>query len=312
MAIDSLPRGGRERRMLALASDLVLRGIYEIHVVIFNDVNEYQDEVSKLHINLYVIPRWPKKDPRAFWRVYRLCRRLKPDLVHCWADMSAIYMIPAATILGIPILNGCIVNAPVHSKWWYSKQMRTRITFPFSNVIVANSQAGLKAYQVPESKGLCIYNGFDFHRLSEVDSVERLREELNITTRYVVAMVAAFQDRKDYITYVEAAMEVLGSRDDVTFLAIGEGANRPTIENMVPSIYTKRILFTGLRLDIEKLLGIVDIGVLCTNTEIHGEGVSNALIECMACEVPVIATKGGGTDETVLHGETGFTISPKD
>ena len=58
------------------------------------------------------------------------------------------------------------------------------------------------------------------------------------------------------------------------------------------------------------MVNIFDIGVLCCKTIGHAEGISNAILEYMALEKPVIATNSGGNDEIVVHNHTGFIISP--
>ena len=61
---------------------------------------------------------------------------------------------------------------------------------------------------------------------------------------------------------------------------------------------------------IESVVQIFDVGVLSTNTKVHGEGVSNAIMEYMALGKPVVATNGGGTPEILLDGETGYLVAP--
>jgi glycosyltransferase involved in cell wall biosynthesis len=74
---------------------------------------------------------------------------------------------------------------------------------------------------------------------------------------------------------------------------------------------SKRIIFTGIRNDVESIVTIFDIGILLTDLEKHGEGISNSIMEYMALGKPVIATDGGGTKELVIDGETGFLIPQK-
>ena len=50
------------------------------------------------------------------------------------------------------------------------------------------------------------------------------------------------------------------------------------------------------------------VGVLCSETE----GLSNAILEYMACGLPVVATNVGGNPELVVEGETGFLYAPGD
>lgn len=296
--------------MLSLIKELYNLGGYHIELLLFKDVVEYAQEVSSLQLRTHVIQRKPRKDPRVFYKVYRLLQGLRPDILHVWADMSMIYVIPAASMLGIPILNGSIANAPVHTRWHQAEQIRTRVGFPFSKIVVANSQAGLKSYQAPPGKSVCIYNGFDLDRVKAAVNVDDLRKDLHIQTSYVIAMIGAFEMRKDYETFVMAAIRLCKMRPDVTFLAVGEGKEKQRISDLVPHNMINRVLFPGMRTDIEEVLKLVDVGVLCTNSAVHGEGISNAILEFMASRLPVIATKGGGTNEVIINGETGFLIEP--
>lgn len=68
--------------------------------------------------------------------------------------------------------------------------------------------------------------------------------------------------------------------------------------------------FTGMisPRSVVSLINAADVGVLPSYTE----GISNFLMECLACTVPVIATGVGGTPELVRHMDTGILIPPRD
>jgi len=125
-------------------------------------------------------------------------------------------------------------------------------------------------------------------------------------------MVARFRSHKDYTTYFEVAGHILDQRDDVTFLAVGEGETREQYMNSVTEKYRDRIIFTGEQQLIESLIKIFDIGVLLTNFKVHGEGISNVVMEYMALGKPVIATISGGTGEIIRDLETGYLIETND
>lgn len=69
-----------------------------------------------------------------------------------------------------------------------------------------------------------------------------------------------------------------------------------------------KIIFLGKRSDIESIVNTFDVGILLTNTKVHGEGISNSIIEYMALGKPVIATYGGGTNEVVIENQNGYLI----
>ena len=64
----------------------------------------------------------------------------------------------------------------------------------------------------------------------------------------------------------------------------------------------------GPRRDIPEVLSAFDVFVLSS----HDEGMSNAILEAMAMERPVVATDVGGTGEVVRHGATGYLVPAKD
>ncbi|MEM8888332.1 MAG: glycosyltransferase [Bacteroidota bacterium] len=310
LAIDNLNRGGRERRMLELVKGLLGTGSFQITLIVFSDRLHYK-HVHDLDIDLHILVRKPKKDPRVFRKFYKICKNFQPDLIHTWGDMSTIYAIPSAFFLGIKLVNGSVVDAPKDAGWRREEYSRKRIALPFCEKVVGNSQAGLDAYEIPRDKAVCIYNGFDFNRLNELREVEDVRADFKVTAKHVVGMVGAFFDRKDYKTYVAAAKIVLDAGHDVAFLCVGGGQNKQAVFDSIEEKYRKNIIFTGSQEDVESIIHIFDIGVLATNSDIHGEGISNAILEYMAQGKPVVATLGGGTPEIVLDGKTGFTVKPK-
>lgn len=309
IGIDSLIRGGKERRLLELIKGLTSVEHFKCELVIFSKVVEYE-ELSNLHIPVHYITRSFKKDPGIFIQVHHLIRRIKPDIIQSWSSMVSIFMLPSAKLLGIKFINAIIADAPYQLKPWSSRWVRTRLTFPFSDAIVGNSKAGLIAYNAPLDKSYCIYNGVSFNRFTCVEHPEKVRTKFNINTPYVVGKVASFRGAKDYETFIKAAMEVLDQRDDVTFLAVGEGRYLSRYKLLVDRKYNK-IIFTGRQTDVESIINIFDIGVLITDYKVHGEGISNAILEYMALGKPVIATDTGGTSELLTEGVNGYFVENK-
>ena len=56
--------------------------------------------------------------------------------------------------------------------------------------------------------------------------------------------------------------------------------------------------------NVESLVNASDIGLLFT----YSEGISNSVLEFMACKKPVLATDAGGTSEIIVNQETGFLL----
>lgn len=226
--------------------------------------------------------------------------------------MTSVYVFAIAKWLGIPFVNAIIADAPQRVKPFSQPWLRRKLTFPFSEAIISNSAAGVIAYNAPPQRSHVMYNGFDFNRIKNITSPEALRQQLGISTPKVVGMVGKFQARKDYHTYLRAALRLVAERADVTFLAVGDGELLAACQQVVKGQDQQRIIFTGRREDVESVVNLFDIGVLTTNHRVHGEGISNALMEYMVLGKPVVATQGGGTAELVTDGEVGYVIAPAD
>jgi len=209
--------------------------------------------------------------------------------------------------LRIKLINAMIADAPARLN--RKQRVRSFLSFPFSDIIQSNSYAGLEAYNVPERKRNVVHNGFDFGRMETLKEKDAMREELRIETRYVAGMVAGFKFQKNYESLVRAAGKLLQQRDDITLICVGDGPDLERIKESARGI--ERIIFTGKRADVESIINIFDIGILLTDLDRHGEGISNSIMEYMASGKAVIATDGGGTKELVADGETGYLIPQK-
>ncbi|BAR54386.1 glycosyl transferase [Bradyrhizobium diazoefficiens] len=308
---ESLGRAGKERQIVELLMGLSLhRDIESFVAVTDEEADPY--EVNREHAQIIQLLRRSRIDFGLFKSLHDLISGLKVDIVHSWSSMCSIYAGPVAKLCGAAFVNGFVRDAPPHVTLWNKDYLRGKLTLPFSDVVVANSRAGLASYHIPEHKRLCIYNGFNRERVSNLRQEAELRRILGIATPYVVGMVANFTPRKDYATFVEMACRICKLRDDVTFLAVGAGETLRQVSDSVPSEYSPRIRFLGRRRDIESIANLFTVGVLATNSRLHGEGISNAITECMALGKPIVATNDGGTPELVLGGQTGFLVPSDD
>jgi glycosyltransferase involved in cell wall biosynthesis len=182
------------------------------------------------------------------------------------------------------------------------------LTLKLADGVIANSQAGLTAHGISPLKGVVIYNGFDMERLKlcakDVD---------HSTECFTVIMAARMTPQKDFRTFIQAAYEMnkLGMR--AHFMVVGNGILRPELIKVGEDLVKKGYLsFPEAGMEIIPFLNRANVGVLMTNQLIHAEGISNTIMEYMACGLPVICNISGGNQEIVIENETGFLISSGD
>lgn len=260
--------------------------------------------LDELDIPKHNLLRKSKRDPTVFLRLYNLLRDRKMDILHSWSSICSVYALPTIMFLPVKFVNGFLRNAPPYFSFRDKEWRRAKLTFLFSDIIAANSYAGLKSYNVPKNKAACIHNGFDFTRVQNLANKDEIREKFNVRTKYVVGMVANFSDNKDHETFIKSAYLVLEERDDVTFVVVGHGENFKSIKRLIGPKFENRIKFIGKQKRVLNIVNIFDIGVLTTFTE----GISNAIMEYMSLKKPAIVTDCFGNRELVEDGRTGFFV----
>ena len=305
--INGLNTGGKERRMMELMKEVKLRKGIQFELVLMNS-NVGFPEIFDMDIKLHYLIRKTKKDFSVFKRFYNICKEYNPDIIHCWDSMTAVYAIPACKILKIKLLNGMVVDTPLKKNFFNKNLLRAKLTFPFSDIIAGNSQAGLDAYKAPVDKSFCIRNGYNFRRSENLLDPGIIRQQLNIDTKFVIGMVAAFSRFKDYKTYYNAAKIVLMKNHNVTFLAIGNNTDAAESQQLIEHEFQGNFRFLGKKTGIESFINAMDICVLAT----FSEGISNSIMEYMALGKPVIATSEGGTVEIVEDNKTGYLVKTCD
>jgi glycosyltransferase involved in cell wall biosynthesis len=305
--IGSLVSGGKERRFVELLTYLANDNKYDI-LVLTTSSEMHFPQFEKLGIPVKQV----RKNRKMFgvnlpFQLFKILREFDADIVHTWGRIQTLYSLPAKALLRFRLINGQITNASrVNSAW---ERMIDFINFALSDQIVANSEAGLNAYTPPKSKSLVIKNGMNFSRFENLGDIESIKQKFRITTPFTIVMVATFSENKDYRRFLDVAKELLEIRDDVSFLAVGTyHKNRKELyEEFQQRINgNPKIMMTGVIHDVESLVHACDIGVLFTNNNVHGEGISNSVLEYMALGKPVMANDSGGTKEIIQHKLNGF------
>jgi len=311
--IDTLRGGGKERQLTELLKGLAGEKGFSLTVAVVIEEIHYE-ELFELDIDLHFLSESStgNGNTSVFSALYKLCKTVKPDIIHTWNLKTSLMAIIPAKRFGIKFLNGSVRNAIPNTRGFNKFRLLSRLSFWFADAIAANSLTGLHNQGYTRPKGVCIHNGFDLSRISALEDAGIVRERFGITTGKVVGMVGSFVDAKDYKTFIAAAGRIAAKRDDVTFAAVGDGPELAGFREGMDAAIKDRFKFLGEQTDVESIVNIFDVGVLACNTKGHAEGLSNSIMEYMALGKPVVATHSGGNSELVRDNETGFMVGAFD
>ena len=308
--IGSLRSGGKERRLIELITYLKAQGEFDLMVVVTKDKVHYPD-FFKLNIPYQVIKKKGKKaDVLVFSELYKVCKKFNPHFIHSWGRMQSFYALPSVLSLRIPLINSQITAAPPTIKKLSVNNIIDRINFYFSKVILSNSHAGILSYAPPAKKARVIYNGINMSRFSHLPCACQVKAKYGITTPYAVVMAASFTANKDYDLFLKIAKKINALRNDITFIGVGGYDHDDSQYKRMVSFSKENtnIIFPGRISDVEALVNACNLGVLFSNKSVHGEGISNAVMEYMTLAKPVIANDAGGTKEIVHHNKNGYLL----
>lgn len=145
--------------------------------------------------------------------------------------------------------------------------------------------------------------------LSESKRAE-LRKVLGIAPDdYVLSYVAEIIDNKNQMMLLETFEIVRKTIPNAKLMLVGPEHDCGDLRRFVESRGLQNdVLLLGWRSDVPTLLHLSDVYVASSKSE----GLGLNLIEAMACDLPVVATKNRGHIETVIHGQNGFLVELND
>ncbi len=292
--LDTLRRGGKERQFIELIRGLD-KSEFQIHIIVLEKREDgYYEEAKKLAANFQYLIRKFRWDLFLIYDIIKYIKNHKIQTIQVWDGMCAFYGYFAAKFTKIKFINYSIQEADPRITYRHIIQ---RLMLKLSKNILANQYAGLKVYGV-EKKGKVIYNGLDFKRF---ENLVRTKNE-----KFIIGIVANLTDYKDYYTFFDAIKILTKDFTNFEVHMVGWGKLAKTYIAYAEKLGIMEYLkFLGRLSDVEKHVINFDIGVLSSYKE-KGEGLSNSVIEYMACGVPPVITDIGAAREIIDDGITGL------
>lgn len=182
-------------------------------------------------------------------------------------------------------------------------------------IVVCNSVRNVmrNVEGVPEDKMTTVYNGVQLRRFQPCTSSVpiAIKRELEIPDNaFVVGSIAYLRPEKAYHIFFQAMEEIQHFIKPWCALIVGDGPLKESLQILCKKMGIDRnVRFVGSVVDVPQYISLMDLLCLVPN---KNEGFSNAILEAMAMQKPVIATDVGGNAEAVEDGQTGILIPPND
>ncbi len=248
--------------------------------------------------------------PMRVLALARALRRQRADVVHNYLLRANLVGSLAARVARVPVVlsskRGC------HERRGF-ELVSARIANALSDRVMVNAEAVRDFVHHNEgcatAKMVVIPSGVDtqrFHPLPAAAFKSRLGLPENAP---VVGIVTRMRVRKGVEEFIRAMAQVREAEPAVHAAIVGEVELDADLQALVRALGLEAHLhLLGRRSDMPEVLSAFDLFVLSS----HDEGISNAILEAMAMERPVVATDVGGTGEVVRHGHSGLLVPPKD
>jgi glycosyltransferase involved in cell wall biosynthesis len=149
-----------------------------------------------------------------------------------------------------------------------------------------------------------IANGVDCELFKPLPSIDRTGKRILYVSRLV--------NRKGPHVLIRAFKKVLASVPDAELVIVGEGYLKPVLEMMTYDLgLSESVRFLG-DVGSEMLTQTYSSSDVFVLPSLHAESFGMVLLEAMASEVPVIASRTGGVPEVVSDGKEGILVKPGD
>jgi len=259
-----------------------------------------------------LIPLAPRNeiDLAAAWRLSRVLKQLRPDVVHAH-DPHGVAM--AATALSIVSLSPApLLVASRRIEFRIGHNSFSRWKYDQVDCFIAISEAvreRLIADGIDRDRTTVVHEGVDVERIAQLPAANVHSAFFLPTHAPIVGNIGALVEQKGQHHLVDAAAIVVRSIPDVRFVILGEGELRSALEEQIKRKHLERHVFlAGFRPDALELLKGFDLFAL---SSLH-EGLCTSLVDAMAASKAAVATAVGGVPEVLDDGVTGHLVAARD
>jgi glycosyltransferase involved in cell wall biosynthesis len=314
--IKGLFPGGAEK-LLAMSLPYLDREAFDYQVVyLLKKMNDLAPEFEKHGIPVSCLNMEKAYDLRVIFKLAKLLRERKIDILHTHLPYAGIVGRPAAVLAGVKTIIS--TEHGLMGSYHPLTRLGSVLTYPLNNATIGVSQAvanSILKYKMTRPKSIhVVHNAIDIKDRNIIQTdPESVKKSLRIEgTGLIVGTVSHIRPEKGHQYLVEAARLVLDKRPEVRFVVVGRETTKNDLlrlEEQAQRLGIRdRIIFTGFRPDALQIMNTFDVFVLPSLWEAFGI----VLLEAMNLGKPLVATNVDGIPEVIDDGVNGFMVPPRD
>lgn len=262
----------------------------------------------------------PLRDLVTLFKLWRLMRRLKPDVVHTHTAKAGFVGRWAAWLARVPVRVHTYHGHVFHGYFGAAKtrlfltleRLTARLTDRLITISPALRDELAGVYRVaPAQKFAVVPLGLE---LAQYAAAPRRTGTLRAAHLIppdapLIGIVGRIVPIKNHALFLEMAGRVLQSQPDAFFVIVGDGEDRLAIETLADRLgLRKRVVFTGWLRDLVPVFSDLDLLVLSSDNE----GTPTAIMQALAAGARVVSTAVGGVPDLLRGGAWGRLVPPGD
>jgi glycosyltransferase involved in cell wall biosynthesis len=306
-------RGGGPEKTL-LNSPRFLQGHYDLRLAYIRPADDSDYDMAararRLGVDLVDIPERHGFDPRTLVRLAREIRTFRPDILHAHDYKTNVLAVLLGRLFGVrtlTTLHGYVSRGGRLETYYRIDRWALR---RLDHVIAVSDDLFqmLIDLGVPPARRSLVPNAIDAQQYARRRAAGAARACLGLDPALpLVGAVGRLAAEKGFDLLIRAFDRLLAEGRDAALVIAGEGEDRGRLEGLIARLGRgDRIRLLGYTADVCGLYEALNVFALSSLRE----GLPNVILEAMALEVPVIATRVAGIPNLIEDGVNGLLVTP--
>jgi glycosyltransferase involved in cell wall biosynthesis len=313
-------RGGADENTLLSCNSFAERG-HAVTLIYGDEFSQEMVDAIDPRVDAIQVPALrrainPVADLRAALALWRIFRRVQPDVIHTHTSKAGVIgriaarAAPSAAVVhGIHILPFVNVGAAEKLVYLSIERMLARMTHRFVSVSPAMRDLAIANGVGHADRHDVVFSGMNLSRYLAESRDEGVAPGGDAGRRFHVVYAANYEPRKQHLPLLEALARRARDFSDTTFVFAGHGRQQAVIEERVRALGLEGMVsVVGFVEDLGELIRGADLCIYCSSRE----GLPRVVVQYCAAQRPVVALDLPGLDAVVTHGHNGLILPAGD